>query len=74
VLCTILWCALAIPGIYFGVQVNNKLGKGDVTGAEAASRKAKLWCIIALIIGLVVNAFLGWLTLAMYKFYQGSMP
>jgi hypothetical protein len=51
---TICCCPpLGIPAIIFAAQVNSKLGTGDITGAMDASRKARMWCWIALAAGLV---------------------
>lgn len=43
----------AIPAIVFAAQVDSKYNSGDFSGAQASSDKAKMWCIIALCIGLV---------------------
>ncbi|GCD47930.1 CD225/dispanin family protein [Streptomyces paromomycinus] len=50
-----LFCFLptGIAAIVFATQVNAKAGTGDWAGAEAASKKAKLWTFISLGIGLV---------------------
>jgi len=42
----------AIPAIVYAAQVNPKLQVGDYNGAVRASEKAKMWCIIAVCIGL----------------------
>src|SRR5258707_12194180 len=39
---------LAIPAIIFATQVNSKLAAGDIAGAQEASRKAKLFAMIAI--------------------------
>ena len=46
----------AIPAIVFAAQVNSKFNTGDYEGAQKASNNAKLWCIIAVVIGVIVNA------------------
>ncbi|WP_380168253.1 CD225/dispanin family protein [Jannaschia sp. R86511] len=54
---TTVFCCL-IPGIVsivFATQVNSKWAVGDQAGAQEASRKARLWALIALILGLVAN-------------------
>lgn len=44
ILVTLLCCLpLGIPAIIFASQVNSKLAMGDLEGAQAASRKAKMW-------------------------------
>jgi hypothetical protein len=53
---TICCCwPFGIPAIVFAAQVGSKLAIGDVTGARAASEKAKMWCWIAFGAGLVVG-------------------
>jgi RNA polymerase subunit RPABC4/transcription elongation factor Spt4 len=53
VLSTILCCIPAgIPAIVYSSQVNSKLLAGDLAGAQAASRNAKLWCWISFGLGL----------------------
>ena len=44
-----LFCCLpfGIPAIVYAAQVNGKLQAGDVAGAQASSRKAKMWCWLA---------------------------
>ncbi len=51
---TVLCCLpLGIPAIVFAAQVNSKVAAGDIAGAEESSRKARQWCWIAFIAGLV---------------------
>lgn len=52
-----LCCCLpfGIVAIIYAAQVKSKLGVGDVTGAQEASGKAKMWCWIGFGVGLVVN-------------------
>jgi len=45
---------LGIVAIVFAAQVNDKLRRGDVQGAMQASKQAKLFCMIAAGLGLVV--------------------
>ncbi len=47
---------LAIPAIVFAAQVNGKLASGDYAGAVQASKSAKMWLIIAVCAGLVVQS------------------
>jgi hypothetical protein len=61
ILVTLCCCLpLGIVALIFAAQVNSKLAAGDIDGARQASSKAKLFCIIAVVLGLVaiVLAFL----------------
>jgi hypothetical protein len=63
---------LGIPAIVFAAQVNSKLASGDVAGAQAASDKAKMWCLIALAAGLIANlAYLLLMLPGMIKGFHG---
>ncbi|MBM4092243.1 MAG: CD225/dispanin family protein [Planctomycetes bacterium] len=42
----------AIPAIVYAAQVNPKLQSGDYDGALRASASARMWCIIAVCIGV----------------------
>jgi hypothetical protein len=42
----------------FAAQVNGKLERGDVVGAQESSRKARMWCWLALALGLVANVLI----------------
>ena len=59
-----LFCCLplGIPAIVYAASVSNKVSVGDIAGAMEASRKAKMWCWIAAITGVVFG--FGWLGLA----------
>jgi len=52
-----LFCCLpvGVVSIVFATQVNSKLAAGDIQGAQAASRNAKLWLIVSVCLGLVVG-------------------
>jgi hypothetical protein len=52
---------LAIPAIIFATQVNNKIAAGDIAGAEEASKKAKMFAMIA--VGLDI---LFWICMIIY--------
>lgn len=56
IIVTILCCVpLGIPAIVFASQVNGKIGAGDIQGAMESSRKAKMWCWISFVTGLVIG-------------------
>ncbi len=53
---TVLCCLpFGIPAIIFSTKVKPAFQLGDYAAAADASKKAKMWCIVALIVGLVVN-------------------
>ena len=53
ILTTIFCCLPAgIPAIVYAAQVNGKLQAGDMAGAQMASKNAKMWCWIALGVGV----------------------
>lgn len=56
ILVTICCCLpLGIPAIVFAAQVDGKFNQGDYAGANDAAGKAKMFCLLALVLGLVVN-------------------
>lgn len=64
ILVTLCCCVpLGIPAIVFAAQVNGKLAAGDVDGALASSRRARLWCWIAFGCGLLGGLLYALLTL-----------
>jgi hypothetical protein len=57
---TVLCCLpFGIVGIVYAAQVNGKVQAGDIAGAEDAARKAKLWSLWGLGIGLALAALYG---------------
>jgi hypothetical protein len=64
VLVTLCCCMpFGIVALVFAAQVNSKLAAGDVAGAQASSRSARTWTIVALIAGLISGAALAGLSL-----------
>lgn len=66
ILVTLFCCLpLGIPAIVFAAQVNGKVQAGDINGALASSKNAKMWCWIAFglgilgLIGYIVLIFIG---------------
>lgn len=60
ILVTILCCIpLGIPAIVFSAQVDGKLRSGDYYGALDSSKKAKTFCIISLVCGIVFGVIYG---------------
>lgn len=64
---------LGIPAVVSAAQVSSKYSQGDYNGALAASNKAKMWAIIALVCGLIGGAIYGVAVasgaLASYSYY-----
>ena len=57
ILATVLCCLPAgIPAIVYAAQVNGKLQAGDIAGAQAASKNAKMWCWISAGLGFAIGA------------------
>jgi len=55
ILCTLLCCIpLGIPAIVYASQVTSKQIKGDVAGAQRASRNARTWCWVSFVVGVIV--------------------
>lgn len=44
---------LAIPAIIFSAQVNSKIAAGDLAGAMASSKNARIFAIIAVVVGVL---------------------
>jgi len=58
ILVTIFCCLpFGIVAIVYAAQVSSRLAARDYAGALAASRSARMWCWIALIVGLVASPF-----------------
>lgn len=58
ILVTVLCCLpFGIPAIIYAAQVQEKLQRGDIAGAQQSSKNAKTWCIVAVaapFVGLVL--------------------
>ncbi len=57
---------LGVVAIIYAAQVNSKLAAGDIAGAQAASKNAKMWSWIALGAGALVSlAYAGFVVFSM---------
>lgn len=55
ILATVFCCLpTGIPAIVYAAQVNNKLQVGNIAGAQADSKNAKMWCWISFGLGLAM--------------------
>lgn len=60
ILVTLCCCApLGIVALVFSAQVNSKLIAGDIAGAQESSKKARMWMLVGLLIGLVAGGGYG---------------
>lgn len=60
IISTICCCLPAgIVSIIYATQVNTKVAAGDVQGAMDSSAKAKMWFIIAIVVGVIINGIVG---------------
>jgi ABC-type enterobactin transport system permease subunit len=46
---------IGVVGIIYAAQVNSKLMAGDITGAQAAAKNAKMWSWIAFGAGALIS-------------------
>lgn len=54
IIATVLCCLPAgVVGIVYASQVNGKLARGDIAGAQKSANNARLWTIISVIVGLI---------------------
>lgn len=57
IVCLVLCCwPFAIPAIIFATKVRPAYESGDYAGAVEASKKAKTWFLVSLIVGFIVNS------------------
>jgi hypothetical protein len=64
ILVTLCCCMpFGIVALVYSAQVSSKLAAGDVAGAQACSRNASKWSIIALVAGILSSAVLVGLSL-----------
>jgi hypothetical protein len=56
VACLLLFLPSAVVAVVYSTRVNRRLHLGDVTGAARASRLARTWCLVTVVVftGLVL--------------------
>lgn len=56
VLATVFCCFIpGIVGIFFSSQVSSRFFRGDIAGAEKASRNAQIWIIVSFVLGMITS-------------------
>jgi len=73
ILCTLCCCPLAVVGIIYATQVNDKFARGDYDGAKKASDTARMWCWIAFALGVIANGLAGAALPGLLKSINGRM-
>lgn len=70
-----IFCCLpfGIAAIVYAAKVDGLLASGNIQAAQAASKYAKKWMLIALIVGLVVNIVLSFIYFAAMASAFGGM-
>jgi hypothetical protein len=59
IVCILICCwPFAIPAIVFGTKIKPAMEAGDYQAALEASKKAKMWCMVSFIVGIIVQAIL----------------
>jgi hypothetical protein len=57
-LCFFLFLPTAVVALVFSFQVSRRVQTGDHAGAIRASRLARIWCFVSLVVFTVVNIIL----------------
>jgi len=59
----IIFCAwpLAIPGLIFAIKANSAKKQGDMALAAQQAKRARLWVILSVVLGIVVWIYLGFI-------------
>ena len=59
----IIFCAwpLAIPGLIFAIKANSAKKQGDMALATQQAKRARLWVILSMVLGVVVWIYLGFI-------------
>ena len=65
IISTVLCCIpTGIVAIIYALKVSNKYREGDIEGAKRASETGAWWCIATIILGIIVQPLLSWVTFA----------
>lgn len=64
IISTVLCCIpTGIVAIIYALKVSNKYREGDIEGAKRASETGAWWCIATIILGIISQPFISWMTL-----------
>lgn len=73
VIATVCCCVpFGVAGIIYAVKVDALLRQGDLAAAEDASKKAGLWSVLAIGVGLTLNVLIAVLTVY-YQFKEEGL-
>lgn len=65
IISTVLCCIpTGIVAIIYALKVSNKYREGDIEAAKRASETGAWWCIATIILGIITQPLLSWLTVA----------
>ena len=64
---------VAIPAIIFATQVNKKIAAGDLEGAQASSKKAKMYSFIAIGLGVLIWAISIIICIVFFGFFAAAV-
>jgi len=66
IITTVLCCLPAgIVAIIYALKVTNKYREGDIEGAKQASETGAWWCIASIILGIISQPFLSFVTMGL---------
>lgn len=74
ILTTVCCCVpFGIVGIVYSAKINSAMNAGDYEGAQRAAKTAKIWIIVAAVVGLIANIIVAIMTysgiLGSYYYY-----
>ena len=47
---------VGLVAVYYAIQARNRIARGDLDGARAASKRALIWCFISVAVGIAIFA------------------
>lgn len=59
IISTVCCCLpFGIVGIVYAAKINTAVNTGDIEGANRAARLAKIWIIVSVVVGVIVNGLM----------------